>query len=524
MKTVRSKLIIFTAAVALVVAAAGIGLSLRGVFASSGSVFPPAESGEAAETPPVPPAPDKPEEIIKNEYPVPTEKTVYGSLNRVGSSESDEILQSHSVGNSLYLLFRSEKNDRDSGGFGVNAAKIDKSGAVVSSVFLGGGKFLASKPVWNGIAVCLSGGETKNTLIFMDFNLKISAEKSAPPSDKPLLYFYKDRLFYIAARDGILSLTAFGEDFSAAVRSTSFAAAQPNYTTAAQPISFGTIQSNRSNAAQSIPFGTIPPNRLTSTQSIPFDIIPFDTIPPNRLNAAQSIPFGTIQSNLSASTQPASPVSAQSSVSVPADCSVLSAFGASDLKIILTSAAAFYVYSYADGSLSKISEGIGGAETVIPKKDGYAIIGKNSGIIRLYDANFVKTGEKILDGSITGIEKTVFGCVVTSKTESGSAVFFLCPHFDVLLTKRFSENLTVKNAGGSPVFFSISDDRLNLYTLSDFEIGRFLTAAVNSPSSVDITNGFLNDPANGNIIITLNASRISPLSSYGKNDVFILML
>jgi hypothetical protein len=457
MKTTNSKLIFFAAAVAVIVVATGMYLSLGGVPANSGSVLPP-ESG--VEPPKTPLSPEPPETIVKNDYPVPAQKTVYGSLQRVGSSKNDEIKKSYFIGGYIYLIFYAEKNDYDSGENGsVNIAKLNKNGAVIKTALLGKGKYLSSKPVWSGIAVCIFDGEASNVLVFTDFELEISALRSLFPAET-YLYFYDDRLFCVAAANGILSLTAFGEDLAPS---------------------------------------------------------------PAAIAAA------------------------------PQACSVTAVFGSFELQIVLSADSAFYVYAYNEtfsptaytqatysasrtaglsssvytptgysasrnvGTLSKIAEVLGNADTVLPHKDGYIIIGKNSGVIRLYNANFVKTDEKTLGGFITGIEKTAFGYAATSKTDGGSEVFFLCPHFDTLLTRSSPENLAVKNAGGSPYFYSVSDGYLNLYKLSDFEIVGFLTVAAAAPSPPDMTGD------GKSLIITLNAKRVSSLNSYGENDVFAVI-
>jgi hypothetical protein len=447
MKTTNSRLIIFAAVVAVVVVGAGTYLSLYRVPASSGSVAPPDGGIEIPK--PVPPE-EPPETIVKNQYPLPAVTAAYGSLQRVGSSKNDGAKESYFLGGYVYLIFYAEKNDYDSGEKNsVNMAKLDKNGAILKTALLGKGEYLSSKPVWSGIAVCLFDGGA-NTLVFMDFELEISAARPVF-SGGTYLYFYRDRLFCATSANGILSLTAFGEDFAPSVS----------------------------------------------------------------LSAA-----------------------------VPKDCKIAAMFGALELQIILTSETAFYVYKYSENIsktadvlgnaviyaeklysqtssseiISKTADGLGNAEVIIPKKDGYIIIGKNSGIIRLYDANFVKTGEKELGGVISGIEKTAFGYAATSKTDGGSEVFFLCPHFDTLLTKRFKENLIVKNAGGSLLFFSAADGYVNLYKLSDFEIIGFLTVAA-SPDSPPQTTG-----DGKNIVVTLNAKRVSSLNSYGEDDVFALII
>ncbi|MDR3264024.1 MAG: hypothetical protein LBT30_06935 [Clostridiales bacterium] len=212
MKASGSKLIILTLITALFVAGAHYYISLKD------RAYSPPKDEAAASTPGGDDIGVKPDDVY-NSYPLPSVDTVFGHVQRLGSSGADSVKAVYFIGEFMYLIFSSAGSGYDSRRSGsVNIAKLGADGTIISVTPLTAGdlnpraEYSSSKPVWNGIAICLSDGSNKiNKLLYVDFNLNITKEASEAFAENTEMYFLFDKLYLYSSshESGILSVKIF---------------------------------------------------------------------------------------------------------------------------------------------------------------------------------------------------------------------------------------------------------------------------------------------------------------------------
>ncbi|MDR2047096.1 MAG: hypothetical protein LBP79_04245 [Clostridiales bacterium] len=220
MKT-NSAVTFFSLIAAAVILVSGIFLSVLGTGGPAGSASPgiiedqEKNGGENEE---------EQADAVRNVYPLAALGTPYGYIQRFGSSGGDAALDVYFIGGCIYAFFYAGSGDYDSREkASVNLAKLDGNGTVLKTLSLGKGTYAASKPVWNGIAVCLSekgekdGKTDRNTLALIDLDLNAVFSRHEPFDASVRLYFFNEKLLYITSSDAALSVKAFDESLLSSV-------------------------------------------------------------------------------------------------------------------------------------------------------------------------------------------------------------------------------------------------------------------------------------------------------------------
>ena len=218
MKRSTPKLVILTLLLAFLAVSLNFLISKIGGSDNSGGVSAEEEAktggdnGGRQEKPPT--NAEKP----KNSYPLSSQITIYGRLQRIGSGGDDSALEAYSLNGYLYLIFYAPETGYDSQGAAgpsINIAKLDSYGNIIKAIPIKGGGasvYLASKPVWNGIAVAL-----RSELLFIDYELNaVKAFPYASAADGASLYFSlpENKLKLYAVKAASMSVTEFDENLN----------------------------------------------------------------------------------------------------------------------------------------------------------------------------------------------------------------------------------------------------------------------------------------------------------------------
>ncbi|MDR1905777.1 MAG: hypothetical protein LBQ27_02520, partial [Clostridiales bacterium] len=225
MKPTNSKLITVAAVIAIFIISSFAYL----FYFSKDKTFP--SSGSSSESEDKEPDEENTNEDTFNTYPVYPVGTVYGSLQRLGCSANDEILQSYLIGGFVYVIFYSESADYDSRSKNsVGVAKLDGNGVLLGALSLtdedykknAAPVYLASRPVWNGIAVYISFADSASSAIFyVGFEPEIiSVRYFDGAGGASYMYFSGDKLYLFGVSENIISVKIFSESFDAPASKT----------------------------------------------------------------------------------------------------------------------------------------------------------------------------------------------------------------------------------------------------------------------------------------------------------------
>ncbi|MDR1939222.1 MAG: hypothetical protein LBQ40_00295 [Clostridiales bacterium] len=212
MKTARnSKLIIIALATAAFVALANASVFW---LTKPAKTPPPSQSATA----PPDGAEQGPQDgDAKNSYPLPPTDTVYGGLQRLGSSGEDGVGECYFLKDFIFVVYSAGNADYDSDSArSLNIAKLDARGVIIKTRSIAkDGVYLSSAPVWNGLVVCFQSGASERAL-YLDFELDAVAEyDTGAPSFSSRLFFslVQNRLYHIstANSDAALTVVCFDE-------------------------------------------------------------------------------------------------------------------------------------------------------------------------------------------------------------------------------------------------------------------------------------------------------------------------